>query len=271
MNNYENKNVVESYNEDLSVNKYESKSVEIVVESYNEDLSVNKYENKNVEIVVARYNEDLSWIKEYPFNQFEYIVYNKGDNSNFEKTNVKSIINISNVGTCDHTYLYHIINNFDKLTNITVFLPGSVHLTNKKDTAIKILNNIICSNYTTAYFVGLYFNSIKHHYKNFKIDNHIRACNENNFKNSETSLLKCKIRPYGNWYNYFFSNTPAHWVALGGIFSIDKRDVIQHSIDRYQKLIETVNFNANHEAAHYIERSWGVIFFPMIYTQKIQS
>jgi hypothetical protein len=51
------------------------------------------YKN-NIEIVVSRYNEDLNWLLEYPFNEFEYIVYNKGDNEDFEKTNVKQIINL---------------------------------------------------------------------------------------------------------------------------------------------------------------------------------
>ena len=54
------------------------------------------YKN-NVEIVVSRYNEDLSWLNEYPFNQFEYVVYNKGDNDNFEKNNVVEIVNIENI------------------------------------------------------------------------------------------------------------------------------------------------------------------------------
>jgi hypothetical protein len=226
--------------------------------------------NKNVEIVVSRYNEDLSWINEYPFNQFEYIIYNKGDNDNFVKTNVKSIVKLPNVGMCDHTYLYHIINNYDLLSNITVFFPGSVYLSGKKNTAIMILNNIINSNYNNAYFIGTYYKSIKYSFKNFILNNHTCACNENNIKNGETKLLKCKIRPYGKWYDFFFGNTPAHWVTCGGVFSIDKKDIIQYPIHRYIKLIQTVNAYSNHEAAHYIERSWGVIFFPMIYTVKIK-
>ena len=40
---------------------------------------------KNIEIVVARYNEDLKWVTEYPFNQFKYIIYNKGINSKYKK------------------------------------------------------------------------------------------------------------------------------------------------------------------------------------------
>ena len=50
--------------------------------------------NKNVYIVVSRYNENLKWLLEYPFTEFEYIIYNKGDDENFVKRNVKKIINI---------------------------------------------------------------------------------------------------------------------------------------------------------------------------------
>ena len=40
----------------------------------------------NTDIIVSRYNEDLNWTKEEPFNRFSYIVYNKGNNDNFEKS-----------------------------------------------------------------------------------------------------------------------------------------------------------------------------------------
>lgn len=227
------------------------------------------YKN-DVAVVVARYNESLSWLNEYPFSQFEYIVYNKGDNDNFVKTNVKQIVNLPNVGRCDHTYLYHIINNYKNLTNIVVFFPGSVDIPNKKCLAIRILDNIINSNYKKASFIANYYHSIQNHYRNFKIDHYGGTHHENIIKNNESRLLPCKIRPYGNWYNFFFGNVNAHLVALSGVFSVDKRDIIQHDLDRYEKLISTVSLHSNPEAGHYIERSWGVIFYPFNYTLKIK-
>ena len=86
---------------------------------------------------------------------------------------------------------------------------------------------------------------------------------------SYEKLRKSRIRPYGNWYNYFFGNIQTHWVTFWGIFSIDKKDIIQHPIERYQLLLNTVNNHSNPEAGHYIERSWGVIFYPLIHTNKI--
>jgi len=228
------------------------------------------YKN-NVEIVVARYNEDLKWLNEYPFTEFEYTVYNKGDNENFEKRNVKKIIQLTNVGRCDHTYLHHIVENYDNLANITVFFTGSVQLSYKKHKAVTILSEIIASNYQNAYFVGSCYNNIQKYYYNFKLDTWRCSDPNNRSKNSETILKKCYLRPYGKWYTYFFKNTIVHWSSLYGIFSVDKRDIIQHPISRYQALRNTVNNYSNPEAGHYIERSWGAIFFPMNFTKKIKE
>ena len=63
-------------------------------------------------IVVSRYNENLEWLKEFPFNLYPVIIYNKGTNDEFYKPdNLIKIVNIENVGRCDHTYLYHIVHN----------------------------------------------------------------------------------------------------------------------------------------------------------------
>jgi hypothetical protein len=227
--------------------------------------------SNNVKIVVARYNESLNWLKEFPFNNFEYIVYNKGDDENFIKDNVIKIINIPNVGRCDHTYLYYIIENYDELSNITVFLPGSLNIPYKKEKATKILNYIINYGYKNAYFIGSYVESLQYHFKDFKLDSWKCSSEENYSKNSESELIKCKIRPYYNWYKYFFNNTESHWFTYGGVFSIDKRDILQHPIYRYIHLLYTVNQYSNPEASHYIERSWAAIFFPFLYTIKINE
>ena len=228
------------------------------------------YKN-NVEIVISRYNEDLLWLNEYPFNQFEYIIYNKGDNDNFYKKNVKKIVKLPNVGRCDHTYLYHICENYDKLSDIVVFLPGSVNIKDKKNKAINILENIIKNNYKKAYFIGNYCHSIKNYFKNFKIDKYKCADSRNFNKNNETKLFKCKIRPYGRWNEYFFKNTPAGWYTYSGVFSIDKKDILQHQVERYMILKNIVGLHSNPEVGHYIERSWGAIFYPLIHTVKIKE
>jgi hypothetical protein len=222
---------------------------------------------KNITIIVSRYNENLSWIVEPPFNEFKYIVYNKGINDNFLKNNVIKVINLSNVGRCDHTYLYHIVNNYNNLSNINVFFPGSIDMNGKKENAIKILNSIKL--YYTAVFLGTLSNNIKKDFNNFTLDEWCCTNSANRDLNGESKLLPALIRPYGKWFRFHFGNIIVkHW-CIHGIFSVHKLDILKHSINRYKKLLAGVERHSNPEVGHYIERSWAAIFHPLIFTKVI--
>jgi hypothetical protein len=119
--------------------------------------------------------------------------------------------------------------------------------------------------------MGTYHHSIREYYRDFKKHYHKCAYSENSVKNPETRLYRCKIRPYGKWYDYFFGNSPAHWITYAGIFSINKKDIIQHPVDRYITFRNILRVHSNPEAGHYVERSWGAIFFPLNYTAKIKE
>ena len=64
-------------------------------------------------------------IKDIPPELYNHIfIYNKGSTKVLNIKN-SSIINLPNVGYEAHTYLYHIVYNYDKLYNCILFLPGS--------------------------------------------------------------------------------------------------------------------------------------------------
>jgi len=220
----------------------------------------------SIEIIVARYNENLNWILESPFNEFNYTVYNKGDNDNFEKTGVNKIINLPNVGRCDHTFLYHISKNYASLADITVFFPGSINIPHKKDRAIDILNRIKCKK---AVFIGQYTPNVRTLFNTFTLDNWSATDPQNFVKNPESTLQKSPIRPYGRWFLYNFGYISPQIVCMNGIFSIDRRDVIKYPIFRYNKLVKQLSTHSNPEVGHYVERSWSAIFYPLIYTYRV--
>jgi hypothetical protein len=222
-----------------------------------------------IEIVVARYNEDLSWTKEYPFNQFKYTIYNKGSNDNFTKPSLYREFQLPNVGKCDHTYLYHIVNNYSTLAPITIFLPGSLKIYYKKAVAIKLINHILSCN--NAVFLGFETSNIKDTFKKFCLDNWSSTSNINKTGNNNLDLEKALLRPYGKWYNHFFKNTIVKHYCFMGIFSINKLDVIKHDISRYIQLLNCVSFHSNPEVGHYIERSWAAIFHPLLATKFVQT
>jgi hypothetical protein len=192
--------------------------------------------NKNIEIIISRYNEDLKWTLESPFNQYKYTVYNKGDNENFEKSNVKQIITLPNVGKCDHTYLYHIINNYNNLSDIVVFFPGSVDLKYKRKIAVKLLKEINIRN--NAIFISLNEYDIKKLHYNFKMSHYETKHIKNRSKNGEKLLKKSNIRPFGLWFENMFGDLKINCLIYYGIFSIDKNDILQHPVTRYEVLIK---------------------------------
>jgi hypothetical protein len=223
---------------------------------------------KNIDIIIARYNEDLKWTLENPFNQYKYIVYNKGDNENFEKKNVKKIIPLPNVGKCDHTYLNHIITNYNNLSNINIFFPGSVDMKHKRKIAVKMLIEIEERN--KPVFISLNHKNIKKIHYNFKLDNYKTTHKSNSSKNPEVVLKKSNIRPYGLWYENTFGNIEVNCLMYYGIFSIHKDDITQHPITRYESLIKDLSDHSNPEVGHYIERSWCAIFHPIKNTHIIK-
>ena len=78
------------------------------------------YNNTQIEIIIAAYNEDLTWTEMYANIT---TVYLKGDKNNVP-TFPPRIYQLPNLGRETYTYLYHIVHNYDRLADLTVFTQG---------------------------------------------------------------------------------------------------------------------------------------------------
>jgi hypothetical protein len=222
----------------------------------------------NVDIVIARYNENLSWTLETPFNEFKYIVYNKGDNEDFEKKNVKQIINLENVGRECHTYIKHIVDNYDRLSNVLVFFPGSIDIDYKKWKGIMTLNGIKNNHCEKAFFLCHYEKSgVLDLFSEFKISNWCSTDSANVAKNNESKLTLSKLRPFRKWFLHNFGNIGVQHYNYNSVISIDKRDILQHRKFRYEKFLDELSISSSPEVVHYMERSWGALFHPIRHTK----
>ena len=67
------------------------------------------------EMVVARYREDISWLNLVP-KDIKVTIYNKY---------FLEDIHLPNLGREAHTYLYHIIKNYDNLADYTILCQGA--------------------------------------------------------------------------------------------------------------------------------------------------
>ena len=217
---------------------------------------------KSIEIVVSRYNEDLKWTLESPFNKYKYIVYNKGDNENYVKTNVLRSYNIKNQGKCDHTYIYHIVHNYYNLSEIVVFLPGCIDAYFKYKKAKLLLEQI--ENNNEAYFIIDYEceTNVLDEFYYFKVDDYKSMTQSNLEKNDSITFRKSKIRPLGKWYEQNFDYDIKH-VSLFGIMSFNKKDIYSHDKSYYFNHMRSLEGAINDELSHYYEKSWEAVIYPL--------
>ncbi len=230
--------------------------------------------NKSIELVVSRYNEKLEWTNLNPFNQYKYTVYNKGPNSNFNMLQVNKVINLPNVGRESHTYLTHIINNYDNLSDINVFLPGSIDTTHKifkkKMFARKLLASIDKNNSATFLsFKNIKDNDITKEFEGFNVSAYRSTTTENQKLNNEHMIRKSSIRPYEKWFRAQFGDIKVPHVIHYGIFSVSKEDILQKPKSYYEKLVQLVSDHSNPEDGHYFEKSWGAVFYPLKHTKVV--
>lgn len=84
--------------------------------------------NKKIRIVVAKYNEDLTWTRLRNNYNVDITVYDKSDDNlkdinDFVKVN-DFYFKLPNIGREAHTYIKHIVENYDNLYDIEVFAQG---------------------------------------------------------------------------------------------------------------------------------------------------
>lgn len=215
----------------------------------------------SVDLVVARYKENIEWLKEYDNGTFDRLyLYNKSDKPLEYKDGRAEYIykEIPNVGVCDHTYLYHIITNYDNLADVTVFLPGSGSLENKKGTIDFVMEKVKSTHKTVFKVAPFPDRSVGEVLYDFTLNNWDVTSLEN--RDSDGRLELAKIRPFGKWYESIFPGVKVKAPVYGGIFAVSREHIRSREKGFYEDLIRQVNTHKFHETSHFIERSWTSIF-----------
>jgi hypothetical protein len=215
----------------------------------------------SLDLVVARYKEDIEWIKEYDNGTFNRLfIYNKSDKPFEYKDGVATYtyMELPNVGVCDHTYLYHIINKYDDLADVTVFIPGSGSLDNKKLTIDFVVDKVKTTKNTVFKVAPFHNTTVGEGLYNFTLENWDVTSLEN--RDSDGRLEPATIRPFGKWYETMFPGVKVKFSVFGGIFAVSREHIQSRDKQFYESLIQQVNTHKFHEASHYIERSWTSIF-----------
>jgi hypothetical protein len=203
----------------------------------------------NNQLIIARYNEDLLWLNEWK-DKFDVIVYNKGKKDLQENY---TIIDLPNIGREAHTYLYHIVNNYDTLAENNIFLQGKI-----KDLGPNVyqdlnhyINEIKEKGYSApiGYMFGDYYKNIDFLadplYKDQVLSKYFRL--------SDITFKDYIIK--------YFKNLPQYMpVSMKGCFGVSKKNIQSRPKEFYLNLLNSIPEYHTVEEAHFLERLWAFMF-----------
>lgn len=205
--------------------------------------------NKN-QIVISRFNENLNWLNKWR-SEFDIIVYNKGEQIN---DNEYEYVNIPNYGRESHTYLYHIVKNYDSLHNGTIFLQGDI-----TDIGVNVFNNLM------QYVVEIDdkgFSASNIGFFNETLWNDIDFLSDPKYKDQvESGFLKLSQIKFKDYVKKYFNKipqvTPVSWC---GCFGVRKDFILSRPKEFYENLLKSIPEYHTPEEAHFLERMWAYIF-----------
>ena len=202
-------------------------------------------------IIVARYNEDVDWLSKY--KDFKITIYNKG--KNLRKNDFSNIIELENVGRESHTWLYHIVENYEKLNDYNIFLQAQIDDLNCM--AYRNPNDYIKNIDKYGFSVSRFGLLTPFHWSwNVGVDKDHRY--KSKWINKEISRSKLGFR---NFSKKLFPNIPLFVAtSYGGCFAVKKETIKQHDILFYKKLLRILSNNKNPIEGHFMERLWCYIF-----------
>jgi hypothetical protein len=227
------------------------------------------------DMVIARYKEDLQWLIKYQDKSFRNVyIYNKseGDNTKTGKDigciyNGKECIKVdlANEGRCDHTYLHHIVSNYDNLADVTIFTKGSSDMHREKKKLAFTVDKVFETK-DTVMSVDNHPTALHIHAKDFQMNSYRASHPKNHHGIYDIHGHKMKPaspRPFGKWFEKHFPGVTIYKAIYSGVFSVARKHIHQHPKSYYQMFLKELEGHSNPEVGHYIERSWVAIFHPI--------
>lgn len=208
-----------------------------------------------IDIVLAYYKHDFSWLfSALSFlkrTDFRLFVYSKGGQIIPEayKPYIHQLVELNNIGRCDHTYIYHLLNVTSRSSK--TFLV--------KDSGLNFMDlNWLKYNIRQSSVIGPNMNFRLYFLADFSLNNYNKSHDQNKgdpFIKAPTQLLTFK-----NWSRFVFGADFDCKIIDKIIYSglilwpnkkLDKMALIRAGF--------TLSYGSNMETGHYMERAWAYI------------
>lgn len=210
-------------------------------------------------LVLCRYNEDISWISNYERDDLKIYVYDKGNLFETNQSNV-TIIESNNVGRESETFIRHIVENYEKLTD-HVYFSQSYPFPHIPDYCSILNEQLEKQNIDGGFFwIGtkiLNNTSLDYGSEKYPVTND----HPNPYFSSMRKIYEYSFgEPCPNIKEY----------CVSGNFFVSKDNILKNSKEEYEKVLSFLTheeqksfsgfWKCNAIEAHLLEKMWGIIF-----------
>tara|TARA_Y100000593_G_scaffold18923_1_gene37721 strand:+ start:610 stop:1311 length:702 start_codon:yes stop_codon:yes gene_type:complete len=188
-------------------------------------------------LVVNQYRYDVSWVEKYTDN---YVIYDKGDTED----EGEKVIKLPNIGHNLHTYFHHIIENYDSLPDVLIFVKGDVFPRHcKEDKFLRVINNDEFTTLESYEDVDTSANSA------------MRLTSEGGYMEINNSWyvpnhVSRHFKNYNQFLKTIFVNPDIpQWVrfAPGANYIVPKENILRYEKRFYEKLNSYIDYDASEE------------------------
>lgn len=190
-----------------------------------------------MDLIISRYKEDISWITKLP-NFINPIVYNKFDTNN-------DGFSLPNVGREGHTYLHHIIKNYENLSEINIFCQG-----NPLDHNPNIIENLSNHNKIKEIIQGTGFYPLG------------QIITEGPYANIDVRH-KCGLPMFYVFHMLFdfdMSLNDVYNTVYGAQFIVHKNNIVSRPKSFYTFIYNILSYDKDPIEGYILERLWPYIF-----------
>lgn len=187
-----------------------------------------------IEFVIAKYTEDISWTKELE-SIFHITIYDKSEDGT-----------LPNIGREAHTYLHHIITNYEYLADITIFLQGNPfehHHHFREGSSMMFVDDVL-PNEEFLQMVKKY-----HYNKTEPFFSYGKVCETKGIAHEAYNFL------FDHYRDKLYYNSGAQWI-------VKREDIVKRSYEFYKRIYDIfINDPSNPVInAWTMERLWPYIF-----------
>lgn len=217
------------------------------------------------ELVVSYYNESLDWTLPYHRN---VMIYNKGPflSPSFDSFRFKRVIRTPNVGREAYVYLYHIIDNYDNLADLTLFFQADAYESHKSNVLASPLEYI--KRYKETPWVPVI--SRWYHTRGNNVWGRIRRPGEpleelhatvDEVAIDKTRSARGTLAEF--WEDIFHNHHPEFiQVSYSSNLGVTREAIHRHSREWYEYILSSyLSDHSNPEEATYLEFLWHSIWF----------